>query len=210
MPDDHPAIGTAAPTAALRAKGASGIHKWLSWILALGALAGCLLLFDPGDMLAKVRQLNAREIALVLVLLTCDRVLMALKWRLLLNIGGARLSPLTVIRIYYQGWLVGAFLPTHLGGDLLRAHLVAHRTGVVHPVFASVVMEKVIGLISAANWAIVGGVVLGCWLEPGRGPLWIGLGLLAALAFNGLFVVSLATSCTMSPCAPSPAITSRG
>jgi uncharacterized protein (TIRG00374 family) len=191
MPDDHPAIGTASPTSELRAKGANGSHKWLSWILALGALAGCLLLFDPSDMLAKVRQLNAREIALVLVLLTCDRVLMALKWRLLLNIGGARLPPLSVIRIYYQGWLVGAFLPTHLGGDLLRAHLVSHRTGVVHPVFASVVMEKVIGLISAANWAIVGGVVLGCWLEPGRGLLWIGLGVLAALAFNVLFVVSL-------------------
>ena len=191
MPDDLSAIGTAPPTAAPPAKGAAESTNGSSWILALGALAGCLLLFDPGDMLAKVRQLGAREIALVLVLLTCDRVLMALKWRLLLDIGGARLSPLTVIRIYYQGWLVGAFLPSHLGGDLLRAHLVAHRTGVVHPVFASVVMEKVIGLISAANWAIVGGVVLGCWLEPGRGLLWIGLGMLAALAFNGLFVVSL-------------------
>jgi uncharacterized protein len=191
MPDDLSGIGTAPPTSALGAKGAAGIHKWLSWILAAGAFAGCLLLFDVGDMLAKVRQLGAREIALVLVLLTCDRVLMALKWRLLLDIGGARLSAASVIRIYYQGWLVGAFLPSHLGGDLLRAHLVAHRTGIVHPVFASIVMEKVIGLISAANWAIVGGVVLGCWLEPGRGLLWIGLGVLAALAFNGLFVVSL-------------------
>jgi len=181
---------TAPPTAEPRAKGA-GIHKWLSWILAAGALAGCLLLFDVGDMLAEVRHLGARDIALLLVLLTCDRVLMALKWRLLLEIGGAHLSPLSVIRIYYQGWLVGAFLPTHLGGDLLRAHLVAQRTGVVHPVFASIVMEKVIGLISAVNWAIVGAVLLGCWLEPGRGALWIGLGVLAALAFNGLFVASL-------------------
>jgi uncharacterized protein (TIRG00374 family) len=190
MPDDLSGIGTAPPTSALPAKGAR-IHKWLSWILAAGTLAGCLLLFDVGDMLAKVRHLGAREIALLLVLLTCDRVLMALKWRLLLDIGGARLSPLTVIRIYYQGGLVGTFLPIHLGGDLLRAHLVAQRTGVLHPVFASIVMEKVIGLISAVNWAIAGGVLLGFWLEPGRGPLWIGLGLLAALAFNGLCLVSL-------------------
>ena len=61
----------------------------------------------------------------------------------------------------------------------------------VHPVFASIVMEKMIGLISAVNWAIVGGVVLGCWLQPGRAVLWIGLGVLAALAFNGLFLASL-------------------
>jgi uncharacterized protein (TIRG00374 family) len=190
MPDDPLANAIATPTVEPRAKGA-GIHRWLSWILAGGALAGCLLLFDVGDMLAEVRHLRARDIALLLILLTCDRVLMALKWRLLLDIAGARLSPFSVIRIYYQGWLVGAFLPTHLGGDLLRAHLPAQRTGVVHPVFASVVMEKVIGLISAVNWAIVGGVLLGCWLEPGRGALWLGLSVLAALAFNGLFVASL-------------------
>ncbi|HEX5079582.1 MAG TPA: flippase-like domain-containing protein [Geminicoccaceae bacterium] len=190
MPDDLSVIGTAPTRPARRAEGTVGIRKWLSWILAAGALAACLLLFDLGDMLAKVRQLTAREIALVLVLLTFDRLLMALKWRLLLEIGGAHLPPALVIRIYYQGWLVGAFLPTHLGGDLLRAHLVAQRTGVVHPAFASVVMEKVIGLISAVNWAIAGGVVLGCWLEPGRLALWIGLGVLAALAFNGLFVAS--------------------
>ena len=190
MPDDHLVKAYASPTAAPSARG-PGIHKWLSWILAAGALAGCLLLFDIGDMLARVGRLRAHDIVLLLVLMTCDRVLMALKWRLLLEIGGAHLAPFSVIRIYYQGWLVGAFLPTHLGGDLLRAHLVAQRTGVVHPVFASIVMEKVIGLISAVNWAIVGSVVLGCWLEPGRSALWIGLGVLAALAFNGLFVASL-------------------
>jgi uncharacterized protein (TIRG00374 family) len=167
------------------------LHRWLGWILAVAALAGCLLLFDIDEMLAEVRRLGWREIALLLVLLTCDRLLMALKWRLLLNTGGARLPSLSVIGIYYQGWLVGAFLPTHLGGDVLRAHLVAQRTGVVHPVFASVVMEKMIGLISAVNWAIAGGVLLGCWLEPGRSALWIGLGILAALAFNGLFLASL-------------------
>lgn len=190
MPVNRPAIGTAPPTAEPRAKGA-GIQRWLGWILALGALAVCLLLFDIGEMLAEVGRLGARDIALLLLLLTCDRVLMALKWRLLLNVGGARLAPFSVIGIYYQGWLVGAFLPTHLGGDLLRAHLVAQRTGVVHPVFASIVMEKMIGLISAVNWAIAGGVVLGCWLQPGRAVLWIGLGVLAALAFNGLFLASL-------------------
>jgi uncharacterized protein len=190
MPDDCAVSGAVPQITEPPAKGAR-FHRWLGWILAVAALVGCLLLFDIDEMLAQVRRLGWREIALLLVLLTCDRLLMALKWRVLLNAGGARLPSLSVIAIYYQGWLVGAFLPTHLGGDLLRAHLVAQRTGVVHPVFASVVMEKMIGLISAVNWAIAGGVLLGCWLQPGRGALWIGLGMLAALAFNGLFLASL-------------------
>lgn len=193
MANDHPADETVLPTSPPPARGAGGLRRWLGWILAAGALASCLLLVNVGDMLAEVRHLRARAIALLLVLLTFDRLLMALKWRLLLNVGGARLPASSVVRIYYQGWLVGAFLPTHIGGDLLRAHLVAQRTGVVHPVFASIVMEKVIGLISAVNWAIVGGVVLGFSLQPERGVLWIGLGVLAALAFNGLFLVSLRT-----------------
>jgi uncharacterized protein len=177
--------------AASPATSESSSRNWLGWGLALLVIAGCFLFLDLDMVLATVRKMRAYEIALVLALLTCDRVLMALKWRLLLGIGGAHLPALSVIRIYYQGWLVGSVLPSHLGGDVLRAHLVAHRTGVIHPVFASVVMEKVIGFASAVNWAIVGGGVLVCWLEPRLWPLCIGLGALAMLAFNGLFLASL-------------------
>jgi uncharacterized protein (TIRG00374 family) len=191
MPEDRPEISNAALLAGSRATCETSPRNWLGWSLALVVIAGCFVFLDVDEMLATVRRMRAHEIALVLALLTCDRVLMALKWRLLLGIGGAHLPAWSVIRIYYQGWLVGASLPSHLGGDLLRAHLVAHRTGVVHPAFASVVMEKVIGLVSAVNWAIVGGGVLLCWFKPHLWPLWIGLGALATFAFNGLFLASL-------------------
>jgi uncharacterized protein len=189
---EHPSeISNAGLVAGPRATSATSPHNWLGWSLALLVIGACFFFLDVESMLATVRHLRAYEIALVLALLTCDRVLMALKWRLLLGIGGARLPPLSVIRIYYQGWLVGAVLPSHLGGDILRAHLVAHRTGVVHAAFASLVMEKAIGFVSAVNWAILGGGVLVCWLEPHLWPICIGLGALAMLAFNGVFLASL-------------------
>lgn len=190
MPDDRPEIANTAPGSVSLASDNTRRH-WLGWGLALGAIAGGLLFLDVNDILATVRRMRAHEIAFVLVLLTCDRVLMALKWRLLLGIGGAHLSAFSVIRIYYQGWMVGAALPSHLGGDLLRAHLVARKTGVVHPVYASIVMEKILGLVSAINWAIVGGVIVAWSLDPDHRASWIGLGVLAALAFNGLFLASL-------------------
>ena len=191
MPEDRPEVSNATLVAGPRATRETSVRNWLGWSLALVVIAGCFLFIDVDEMLATVRRMRANEIALILALLTCDRILMALKWRLLLDVGGAHLPALSVIRIYYQGWLVGASLPSHLGGDFLRAHLVAHRTGVVHPVFASIVMEKVIGLVSAVNWAIVGGGVLLCWFRPELWPFWIGLGALAILAFNGLFLASL-------------------
>lgn len=190
MPEDRSGISTAGWVAAA-ASGESPSRNWLGWSLALLVIAACFLFIDLDMMLATVRQMKASEIALVLTLLTCDRILMALKWRLLLGIGGAHLAPWSVIRIYYQGWLVGSVLPSHLGGDIVRAHLVADRSGVVHPVFASVLMEKAIGLVSAVNWAIVGAGVLVCWFEPHLWPSCVSIGALAMLAFNGMFLASL-------------------
>lgn len=169
----------------------AGLRNWIGWGFAIAVIASCLLLLDVDEMLAAVQRVEAGAVALILVLLTCDRVLMALKWRLLLGVGGAHLSRLAVIGIYYQGWLVGAFLPTHIGGDALRGHLVAERTGIVQPVLASLVMEKMIGLLSAANWAIVGGVVVTFYLLPNEWPIWVGLGVLSAVVFNALFLLSL-------------------
>jgi uncharacterized protein len=166
-------------------------RNWLGWGLAALIIVGCLFFIDVGQVVRVVRRMEGYAIVLVLLLLTADRVLMALKWRLLLGIGGAHLSPLAVIGIYYQGWLVGALLPSHVGGDVLRAHLVAQRTGVRHPAFASLVMEKLIGLLSAVNWAILGGIVLAVHLAPGYWALWLLLGLLVAVAFNGTFLLSL-------------------
>lgn len=187
-------ISSVASAPESRAARETSPRSWLGWSVALLVLAACVLFLDVDTILATVRKMRAQEVALVLALLTCDRILMALKWRLLLGIGGAHLPALSVIRIYYQSWLIGAVLPSHLGGDILRAHLVARRTGVAHPVFASVVMERVIGFVSAVNWAILGGGVLLYWLEPDLWPIWLSLGVLALLAFNGLFLGSLHAS----------------
>jgi hypothetical protein len=75
---EDPTQGLIAPSAAgaaLRAK--SG--RWLGWVLAIVIIAGCLLFLDIGKVVAVVRRMEAPAIALVLLLLTADRVLMALK-----------------------------------------------------------------------------------------------------------------------------------
>lgn len=61
--------------------------------------------------------MQTETLAIALVLMMVDRVLMALKWRQLLNLAETRLSRFAVIRYYFHGWLVGAFLPSLLGGD---------------------------------------------------------------------------------------------
>src|SRR5689334_19344537 len=116
---------------------------------------------------------------------------MGLRWGVLLRLAGVRLPLSRAVRLFYQASAVGTLLPSHLGGDLLRGWWAARDGAPDHPVAASLVMERLLGLVSAANWAVLGAVLLAIHRAPGRAWAWAGLGLLAALAGNGLFALSL-------------------
>jgi uncharacterized membrane protein YbhN (UPF0104 family) len=166
-------------------------RRLLGWALAVAILAGCLLLIDPGEIAAALRHLSLAELAVLLLLATLDRLLMGLRWGVLLRLAGVRLPLLRAVRLFYQASAVGTLLPTHLGGDLLRGWWAVRGGAAGHPVAASLVMERLLGLVSAANWAVLGAVLLAVRHAPGRAWAWAGLGLLAALAGNGLFALSL-------------------
>ncbi len=166
-------------------------RNWLGWGLAVAIIATLLLFLDPRELLEAFRRLSAAEILLLLALITLDRILMGVKWGVLLRIAGVDLPQARIVAIYYQGSFVGVLMPSHIGGDLLRAWLVARESGIRYPVFASLVMERLVGFLSAINWALLGAVLLTIWFDPQRWPLWAGLGLLAAVAGNGLFALSL-------------------
>ncbi len=166
-------------------------RNWLGWGLAATIIAVLLLFLDPGELLRAFRRLSPGEILLLLALLTLDRVLMGIKWGVLLRIAGVRLSYPRIVAVYYQGSFVGTLMPSHIGGDLLRAWLVARDSGIRYPVFASLVMERLVGFLSAVNWALFGAVLLIVWFDPDRWLFWSGLGLVAAVVGNALFVLSL-------------------
>lgn len=165
--------------------------NWLGWGLAAIILAGCVLFVDLDEVLRSLRRVGPVELALLLLVATADRLLMGYKWALLLRVGGVRLPTWRIVRYFYQASFAGAFLPSHVGGDVLRAWWVARESGVTHPVFASLVVERALGLVSAVNWAVLGGTVFACHLDPGRTPAWIGLGLVAAVSVNAVMAVPL-------------------
>ena len=165
--------------------------RWLGWALAIVILVGCLLFIDPTEIAAALRRLSPQELAVLLLLASLDRILVGLRWGVLLRLAGVRLPLARAVRLFYQASFVGVFMPTHLGGDLLRAWWAVREGGAGHPVAASLVMERLLGLLSAANWAVVGAVVLAASRAPEHAWALAGLGLLAALAGNLLFALSL-------------------
>ena len=165
--------------------------RWLGWALAALALVGCLLLVSPGEIAAALRHLSLPELAALLLLASLDRLLMGLRWGVLLRLAGVRLPLPRAVRLFYQASAVGTLLPSHLGGDLLRGWWAVREGGAGHPVAASLVMERLLGLVSAANWAVLGAVLLAVRHAPEHAWSFAALGVLAALAGNGLFAFSL-------------------
>lgn len=166
-------------------------RNWLGWGLAILILGGCFFLLDVDDVKAAVASISAFEVAIILALYTADRMLMGYKWSLLLRIAGANIPHLHAIRLFYQSSLSGIFMPSHIGGDILRAHWASKANHKTHENYASIVMERMLGLISAVNWALFGGLFCILWLKPDAALLWIGLGALALLSANALFLMSI-------------------
>lgn len=185
-PDDPLEAAEAAPSLAKRKR-----RHWLGLGVALLIMLALALWLDLSKVAQSLAGLHPAALVGIVLLLALDRVLMAWKWLLLLRAGDVRLSLRDAVRFYFQGTLAGTFMPSMVGGDVLRGYWAARASGATHLVFASLVMEKMLGFLSAILWGIAGLVVF-AWLRfPETVGPWPALGLAAAAGIVALFVLSL-------------------
>jgi uncharacterized protein (TIRG00374 family) len=173
-----------------QAKWRIGQRRFLRWGVLAAIYIGCAFYLDLRGVLEVLHRVSGTWLLLIYGLMTVDRLLMAWKWSVLLGALGVELSFARLVGIYYRGSLAGTFLPSSIGGDLLRVYWVWKETGVTHRVYASLIMEKVIGFISAANWACIG---LAVFLSQvyGISSVWAGVVMASTILGNGLFLLSL-------------------
>jgi uncharacterized protein (TIRG00374 family) len=181
--------GAAAPAGA-DAQGGRRSNR-LGWALAALILLGCVLFVDLDDIVRTLQRLTPVELVLLVAIATADRLLMGYKWALLLRMVEVRTPTARVMRFFYQASFTGSFMPSHVGGDVLRAWWVMRESVVSHPVFASLLVESVLGFAAAVNWAILGGTVFLCHLSPDHLLVHVVLGLLAAAVANTAFIFLL-------------------
>jgi uncharacterized protein (TIRG00374 family) len=93
---------------------------------------------------------------LMVLLLLSDRALMAFKWNLLTQVKGMSISLWQSLRIYLISNFVGIFLPTGVGGDIYRVYYTSARQGRTQDVVASVVVERFVGIVASAAFALLG------------------------------------------------------
>ena len=103
---------------------------------------------DIRDTIRPVSHFGWAYVGVMALLTNIDRVLMSYKWNLLLKTRRLETPFARVIRSYYLGTLWGLFLPTAVGGDIVRSFAVRGQGQRARDVFASVVLERILGLTS--------------------------------------------------------------
>jgi uncharacterized membrane protein YbhN (UPF0104 family) len=162
-----------------------------SFFVRVAVSAGLLLLLLAFvDRSALGRRLVATDpgyLALIVALVTADRLLMAWKWWLLIRGRDAAVTLWAAIRAYYMASFAGWFLPMTVGADAVRVAALAGG-GRTPGLVASVVLERAVGALAQAVLATISLgalIVLGLGAEIGPAQRWaVGGAVVAAfLAF---------------------------
>jgi uncharacterized membrane protein YbhN (UPF0104 family) len=142
------------------------LAPWLRVVLQLlvsVALLGFLISrLDWQRSLALIRGAEPLLLVAVIAIQTADRVLMALKWHQLLQVLDRKLGRWDAIRVYYESTLIGFALPLGgLGPDIVRFIRLRIRGIDPHVTLASIIMERLNGVIATLALIAVGLAVLG-------------------------------------------------
>jgi uncharacterized protein (TIRG00374 family) len=117
--------------------------------VAVALTAYILWKAHPGEVLRTAAGADWTWIAAALTLLFVDRTLMAYRWAVLLCAltPGSRPPLAAITRIFFISTFVGTFLPS-VGGDLYRAYSLARLNVSGVEAAASVLMDRVLGVLS--------------------------------------------------------------
>lgn len=163
----------------------------ISRIVISVVLIGWLVQMINGAQLGKaLAGANLWFVLMMVLVVNVDRLLMSYKWNLLLHAKGLRLPLSSAVSAYYKSSFWGSlFLPT-VGADAVRILEVSQQVKNTEDVISSVVLERIIGLVSTA---MVGLLSLSLFVVYIDGNEWGNLVRVAALlaVIVVVFVLSL-------------------
>ena len=133
----------------------SPLSRAIRIAVAVGLTAFVLWKADVSAVAGATRGIDLRWAGAAVLLVLVDRALNAYRWIALLCAlsPGSRPPFTTVLRIFFVSTFVGTFLPS-VGGDIYRAYSLAREEVRVSESAASVLMDRVLGVLSIVILAI--------------------------------------------------------
>lgn len=115
--------------------------------ISLGLAGIVYFTVDKKGLLKAISSFNLLSIIGLIILYTIGQILSAYKWQIFLKQIGIRKSKTEIIRAYFFGMFVNVFGFGTVGGDIVRALALAPPKGTKSATLATVVADRVHGLI---------------------------------------------------------------
>lgn len=126
------------------------VNLRVRYLLQIGISLGLVVLLlwwvDLDQVARLYRAADPLVLAAALLIAGADRLIMILKWMPLARVQGLPVPFGRAARVYLASNCASLFLPTSVGGDVVRAVAFGRPLGAVARVAASIAMERVLGL----------------------------------------------------------------
>lgn len=142
-----------------------------------------LLLFIPFDeLVAALKRMPPEGWLLALAAYLTMHLIGITKWRLLINTAGAGLSFGQAARCYYYGLFGNLFLPSIVGGDVVRAGLAVKYAESIPGLVLGSLVDRIIDILGLAALAGIGALLLPTALDARSRAVFTGLAVIVGLA----------------------------
>jgi len=145
-------------------------------LLGVGLMGALLWYSNPAAVGASLRGAAPGWLLVAAALVLVDRVANAWRWLLLLraSAGGREVPFASIMRVFFVSGFVGSFLPGSVGGDAVRGVALARLQVPAADAFASVVVDRLLGVTSVVLMATAGLVIARDQLgAPASVALWL-------------------------------------
>jgi uncharacterized protein (TIRG00374 family) len=161
--------------------------------VSVGLIAYLLSRVGIEDLVEVMRSASANYVYLLVALLLYFGAIAvgAVKWQILLNAQGISVPLGSLLSFTFVGLFFGNFLPTNVGGDLVRGYDLARHTQLPAETAISVLVDRMMGLIAFVFVAVV--MALLVVYSEGQVALWevAAIAALVLLALCGVFAIML-------------------
>jgi hypothetical protein len=164
----------------------TGVGRWLKPLVSLSLYVAIFGFTDVGSILDRVASARFEYVAAGVLLYSSGQAMSALRWHLLARPLGLGVRYGRLLSFYFIGMFFNLFLPTIIGGDAVKAWLLARETGATARATVSVFMERNLGLLALLTIATVAAFV-----APPVEVLGFSLLAVTALLFAGFVAVNV-------------------
>jgi len=128
--------------------------RWLKPAVTVGLYAAIFSSADTRAILARLQDADLGFVAAGVAAYMAGQCASTWKWHLLLAPVGLRVTYRRLLGFYFSGMFFNLFLPTVVGGDAVKAVLLARDTGAPARATISVFMERNVGLLALLSVAL--------------------------------------------------------